>query len=110
MKTAHSLMMAGPLRDLGNSWIDMLQNWVTRGLPVVLLTIVVVYALQRFSLKAAIGALLLMVIALGIYLARNTLAGMVQDEVDHPKSAPASVVQPWSDPGVVPALASGSTL
>lgn len=39
-----------------------------------LLLIVVVYALQRFSLKAAIGALILMVFALGIYMARNTLA------------------------------------
>ncbi|MFD5814701.1 hypothetical protein [Streptomyces sp. NPDC127038] len=110
MKTGHSLLMAGALRDLGNSWIDMLQNWVTRGLPVVLLTIVVVYALQRFSLKAAIGALLLMVIALGIYMARNTLAGMVQDEVDNPKSAPPVVVQPWSGGGSVAPSVSGGAL
>lgn len=103
MTTVHSMVMAGALADLGNSWIDMLQNWVTKGLPVVLLLIVVVYALQRFSLKAAIGALILMVIALGIYMARNTLAGMVQDEVDNPKSAPVSVVQPWPS-GPVPAV------
>ncbi|MER7982424.1 hypothetical protein [Streptomyces sp. NPDC095817] len=103
MKSVDSMVMAGALADLGNSWIDMLQNWVTKGLPVVLLLIVVVYALQRFSLKAAIGALILMVFALGIYMARNTLAGMVQDEVDHPKSAPVSVVQPWSPVPVPPA-------
>ena len=109
MTNVHSLVMAGALADLGNSWIDMLQNWVTRGLPVVLLLIVVVYALQRFSLKAAIGALILMVFALGIYMARNTLAGMVQDEVDNPKSAPVSVVQPWSSE-MVPRAVTGRVL
>lgn len=33
MTKGHSLVTAGALADLGNSWIDMLQNWVTKGSP-----------------------------------------------------------------------------
>ena len=86
------LLLAGQLDELGNSWIDMLKEWATRGLSAALLVIVVVYMVQRFSIKAGIGALLLMIIALGLYAARDELAGMVEDEVKHPRSAPAVVI------------------
>lgn len=97
MSGAVSLVLAGQLDDLGNSWIDMLKEWATRGLSAALLVIVVVYMVQRFSIKAGIGALFLMIIALGLYAARNELAGMVEDEVKHPRSAPA-VVTPAASP------------
>ncbi|MFJ4790798.1 hypothetical protein [Streptomyces sp. NPDC088794] len=90
MNTAHHLMLAGQLDDLGNSWITMLKNWATRGLQAGLLVLVVVIMIQKFSLKAGIGALLLMIIALGLYDSRESLAGMFQDEVKNPsKGAPA---------------------
>ncbi|MFG2794793.1 hypothetical protein [Streptomyces sp. NPDC048419] len=90
MTTLHSLMLAGQLDDLGNSWIDMFRNWATKGLQTGLVVLVVVIMIQKFSLKAGIGALLLMVIALGLYNARNDLANMFTDEVKHPsKGAPA---------------------
>ncbi|PBC92390.1 hypothetical protein BX281_0038 [Streptomyces sp. Ag82_O1-15] len=89
MNTVHSLMLAGQLNDLGNSWINMFKEWATKGLQAGLVCLVVVIMIQKFSLKAGIGALLLMVIALGLYNARNDLANMFTDEVKNPaKGAP----------------------
>ncbi|WP_331765347.1 hypothetical protein OG747_52835 (plasmid) [Streptomyces sp. NBC_01384] len=89
MNTVHSLMLAGQLNDLGNSWITMFKEWATKGLQAGLVCLVVVIMIQKFSLKAGIGALLLMVIALGLYNSRNDLANMFTDEVKNPaKSAP----------------------
>jgi hypothetical protein len=51
--------------------------------------------IQKFSLKAGIGALLLMVIALGLYDSRNDLASMFTDEVKNPSKGASAV------PGVV---------
>ncbi|MER6691306.1 hypothetical protein [Streptomyces minutiscleroticus] len=90
MNTVHSLLLAGQLDDLGDSWITMFQDWATKGLQAGLIVLVVVIMIQKFSLKAGIGALLLMVIALGLYGSREELADMFQDEVKNPsKSAPA---------------------
>ncbi|MET7693869.1 hypothetical protein ABZT06_38890 [Streptomyces sp. NPDC005483] len=85
-----SVMLAGELGDLGNSWISMFEGWATKGLQAGLLVMVVVIMIQKFSLKAGIGALILMVIALGLYNSRNDLARMFEDEVKNPsKGAPA---------------------
>ncbi|MFI6359877.1 hypothetical protein ACIBJF_46630 [Streptomyces sp. NPDC050743] len=95
MNTVHSVVLAGQLDDLGNSWITMFKNWATKGLQAGLLVLVVTIMIQKFSLKAGIGALLLMVIALGLYNSRDSLANMFEDEVKNPsKGAPAS-------PGIV---------
>ncbi|MFR0367653.1 hypothetical protein [Streptomyces sp. MCC20] len=84
------VLLAGKLDDLGNSWINMFETWATKGLQAGLLVLVVVIMIQKFSLKAGIGALILMVIALGLYNSRNSLADMFEDEVKNPsKSAPA---------------------
>jgi hypothetical protein len=95
MNTVHSLMLAGQLDDLGNSWINMFKEWATKGLQAGLICLVVVIMIQKFSLKAGIGALLLMVIALGLYNSRNDLANMFTDEVKNPSKGATAV------PGVV---------
>ncbi|MFI9040920.1 hypothetical protein [Streptomyces sp. NPDC053726] len=90
MNTAYTFLLAGQLDDLGDSWISMFKDWATKGLQAGLVCLVVVVMIQKFSLKAGIGALLLMVIALGLYNSRNDLAAIFQDEVKNPsKSAPA---------------------
>ncbi|MBK6013523.1 hypothetical protein [Streptomyces sp. MBT53] len=81
MNSVHSVLLAGQLNDLGNHWIGMFKNWATTGLTAGLLVLVVVTMIQKFSLKAGIGALLLMVIALGLYNSRDSLAHMFEDEV-----------------------------
>ncbi|KAF5998856.1 hypothetical protein [Streptomyces sp. WAC00263] len=95
MNTVHSLMLAGELNDLGNSWINMFKEWATKGLQAGLVCLVVVIMIQKFSLKAGIGALLLMVIALGLYNSRNDLANMFTDEVKNPAKGASAV------PGIV---------
>jgi hypothetical protein len=83
-------MLAGQLNDLGNSWINMFKEWATKGLQAGLVCLVVVIMIQKFSLKAGIGALLLMIIALGLYNSRDSLANMFEDEVKNPaRGAPA---------------------
>ncbi|MFF1378746.1 hypothetical protein [Streptomyces sp. NPDC058308] len=90
MDTVNRAVLAGKLADLGDSWIGTAKDWGTAGLQAALVVIVVVIMLQRFSLKAGIGALILMVIALGLYNSRNQLADMFEDEVKNPaRSAPA---------------------
>ncbi|KUN17557.1 hypothetical protein AQJ11_37455 [Streptomyces corchorusii] len=90
MTTVHSSMLAGKLDALGDSWLDMFKDWATKGLQTGLIFLVVVIMIQKFSLKAGIGALLLMIIALGLYNSRDSLASMFEDEVKNPsKGAPA---------------------
>ncbi|MFD8737484.1 hypothetical protein ACFV06_21540 [Streptomyces sp. NPDC059618] len=93
MTTVHTVLLAGQLNDLGNSWINMFRQWATKGLQAGLVCLVVTIMIQKFSLKAGIGALLLMVIALGLYNSRNDLAAMFEDEVKNPsKSSPAAPI------------------
>ncbi|MFJ1877708.1 hypothetical protein [Streptomyces chartreusis] len=90
MNTVNGVLLAGRLDDLGDSWITMLQNWATKGLQAGLLVLVVVIMVQKFSLKAGIGSLLLMIIALGLYNSREDLSDMFEDEVKNPaKGGPA---------------------
>ncbi|MEU3901741.1 hypothetical protein [Streptomyces sp. NPDC045251] len=90
MNTVHEMVLAGQLDDLGDSWITMFEDWATKGLQAGLIVLVVVIMVQRFSLKAGIGALLLMIIALGLYGSREDLADMFTDEVKNPANgAPA---------------------
>ncbi|MFJ2007834.1 hypothetical protein [Streptomyces chartreusis] len=90
MNSVNGVLLAGRLDDLGDSWITMLENWATKGLQAGLIGLVVVIMIQKFSLKAGIGALILMVIALGLYDSRQELAAMFEDEVKNPaKGAPA---------------------
>ncbi|MGW5640470.1 hypothetical protein [Streptomyces sp. NPDC003832] len=97
MNAVSSMILAGQLDDLGDSWISMFEDWATKGLQAGLLVLVVIIMIQKFSLKAGIGALLLMIIALGLYNSREDLADMFEDEVKNPaKGAGAPAV-----PGIV---------
>ncbi|MEV5009246.1 hypothetical protein AB0K74_29295 [Streptomyces sp. NPDC056159] len=57
MTTVHGLTLAGQLNDLSDSWITMFKDWATKGLQAGLVVLVVVIMIQKFSLKAGIGAL-----------------------------------------------------
>ncbi|MFH8737593.1 hypothetical protein [Streptomyces sp. NPDC017964] len=106
MNTLHPMVLAGELDDLGDGWIDMFQDWATKGLAVVLLFIVLYVLITRFSLKAGVGALLLMVLALGIYQARENLADKVEDEIKNPAKGAAQLHVPYV-PGAVTAQEPG---
>ncbi|MER5402227.1 hypothetical protein [Streptomyces sp. NPDC002599] len=91
MTTVHTLLLAGQLNDLGDSWINMFRQWATNALQAGLVCLVVTIMIQKFSLKAGIGALLLMIIALGLYNSRDSLASMFEDEVKHPSKSAGTV-------------------
>jgi hypothetical protein len=81
------VQLAGQLTNLGNAWITTLANWADMALPTVLSLIVVVTVARKMSLRAGVGALIMLVIALGIYQSRFSLSGIFKDEVDHPGSS-----------------------
>ncbi|MEY9968350.1 hypothetical protein ABIA33_006434 [Streptacidiphilus sp. MAP12-16] len=77
-----SVQLAGPLQDLGNHFISMLTGWAAPCLLVVGAIIVIVTMIRRFSLKAGIGALLALIVCLGMYQSRDRLATMFSNEVN----------------------------
>jgi hypothetical protein len=100
------VQLAGKLADLGNSWLGTLGTWGDKGLQVGLTAIVVVTIVRKVSLKAGIGALIGMVLALGLYNSRDTLANLFQDEVNNPsKSTGAVTVVVSLQPDRLPGLA-----
>ncbi|GAA2349635.1 hypothetical protein OKJ48_13435 [Streptomyces kunmingensis] len=104
MNTLHQVVLAGELDDLGNGWIDMFRGWANNGLKVALVAIVLYVLITRFSLKAGVGALLLMVLALGIYNAREDLADKVEDEVKNPARGAAQPHVPHHSAELAPGI------
>lgn len=94
------VVLAGKAAELGDAWLETLGDWGDKGLKVALTAIVVITVVRKVSLKAGIGALIAMVLALGIYDARGTLANIFEDEVKNPANnggAAAAVVSPRPD-------------
>ncbi|MCX4546895.1 hypothetical protein [Streptomyces sp. NBC_01565] len=92
-----SVILAGKVDELGDSFIKTLTDWGSAGLGAALIILVLVTIGSKWSMKAAIGALLAMVIALGIYKSRDALSDMVSDEINHPANAAAVVVDGRSE-------------
>lgn len=86
----NGVMLAGALEDLGDGFIAMLGGWGDDGLQAVLVAIVAITALRTLSMKSAIGAILLFVVALGIYRSQDSLSDAFEDEVNNPAKAAAS--------------------
>ncbi|MET8298573.1 hypothetical protein ABZW02_31700 [Streptomyces sp. NPDC005180] len=94
-------ILAGKLDELGDSLLGTLGGWSDKGLKVALTVVVVVTVARRVSLKAGIGALIAMVLALGLYEARESLSGAVKDEINNPaKGTGAVTVVVTPDPAV----------
>ncbi|MEU3795956.1 hypothetical protein AB0F07_40330 [Streptomyces fructofermentans] len=113
MNAVNGLVLAGQLDDLGDSWISMFKDWATKGLQAGLLVLVVVIMIQKFSLKAGIGALLLMIIALGLYNSREDLSDMFEDEVKNPAKGAPAIPGPIHEPDPTvrePSTGTGSQL
>ncbi|WLQ53907.1 hypothetical protein P8A21_41080 (plasmid) [Streptomyces poriferorum] len=94
------VVLAGKAAELGDAWLETLGDWGDKGLKVALTAIVVITVVRKVSLKAGISALIAMVLALGIYDARGTLADIFEDEVKNPANnggAAAAVGSPRPD-------------
>ncbi|WUU10243.1 hypothetical protein OG866_00240 [Streptomyces sp. NBC_00663] len=90
MNTMDTVTLAGKLDDVGEAWINMFHRWGDLGLQAGLTCLVFITMVQKVSVRAGIGALLLMIVALGLYNSREDLANMFEDEVNNPaQGAPA---------------------
>ncbi|MGW6412290.1 hypothetical protein ACWF95_34565 [Streptomyces vinaceus] len=85
------VVLAGKFAEMGDSFIATLARWGDGGLKAVLIAVVVVTVARRFSMKAGIGALIALVIALGIYNSRDSLAAMFSDEINNPSKGAGGV-------------------
>ncbi|MFE2326918.1 hypothetical protein ACFXD5_23845 [Streptomyces sp. NPDC059385] len=107
MNTTSSVLLAGQLDLLGGGLLTTLGSWADKGLKVGLAVLVLAAIARSFSFKAALGALLAMVIALGIYNGRDSLSGKVTDEIKNPANGAGIhtvVIDPGRKTGVGPTL------
>ncbi|WP_228487809.1 hypothetical protein [Streptomyces albidoflavus] len=86
----NGVMLAGALEEVGDGFIAMLSGWGEDGLQAVLVTIVAITAFRTLSMKSAIGAIVLFIVALGIYRSQDTLSDAFEDEVNNPAKAAAT--------------------
>ncbi|MFD9356431.1 hypothetical protein [Streptomyces sp. NPDC060031] len=86
-----TVMLAGKLDVLGNSLLGTLSGWGDKGLKVALTVVVLAAVVRNFSLKAGIGALLAMIVALSLYNSRESIAGMFSDEINNPAHGAGSI-------------------
>lgn len=91
MKQTNTVMLAGKLDELGDSLLGTLGDWGEAGLKVALTVLVLAAIVRQFSVKAAIGAVLGLIIVLSLYVARNDLAGLFSDEVKNPANGAGSI-------------------
>lgn len=85
------VMLAGKLDELGDSLLETFGDWGEAGLKVALTVLVLAAIVRQFSIKAAIGAVLGLIVVLSLYASRNDLAGMFSDEVKNPANGAGSV-------------------
>jgi hypothetical protein len=88
-----TVQMAAAFEDIGSHLFGIGTDWAERGLKLALLTLLVVKIIQKFSVKAGIGAALGYVIIMGIYNSQNPLAEAFKEEITSVSSAPSAVVR-----------------
>ncbi|ANZ13378.1 hypothetical protein ACH4YO_38110 [Streptomyces noursei] len=93
MHTGQTVQLAGAFADIGNHLFQLGTSWAEGALKLALLILIVAKIIQRFSVKAGIGAILGYVIILAIYNSQTQLADAFKDEITHAGSAPAGVVR-----------------
>ncbi|MGW8767846.1 hypothetical protein ACWGN5_35780 [Streptomyces sp. NPDC055815] len=88
----NTVVMAAAFEDIGNHLFGMGETWAERALKLFILGAVVITVVRKMSLKAGIGALLGLVVCLGIYNSRTELSNAFKEELTSlgsSQSAPA---------------------
>jgi hypothetical protein len=89
----------GQLSTLVDNTLGNIEDWAAQGFMAFLLVLVVVTMVRRFSLRAGIGALLAMIIALGLWNSRHDLSDYFTDEIEE-NSVASAVVAPAAGEGL----------
>lgn len=101
----NTITLAVEFEDIGNNLFGLGTGWAAKALKLGLLLIVVVTVIRKFSLKAGIGALIGLIIANGIYGARQDLSDSFTDFLISSQGPPARHAP--HDPGAGPAAPAG---
>lgn len=97
MNPPTQIQLAGQFADVGNSLLGTARDWAEMALPTVLLLIVVVTAARKFSVRAAIGALIGLALCMGIYHSRDALSDAFTDEINNPSKGAGTIVRQVTD-------------
>lgn len=83
------VVLAAAFENIGNGLFGLGESWSERALKLFLIAIVAITVIKKMSIKAGIGAVLGLVICLGIYNARTDLADAFRAELTDLQSAAA---------------------
>ncbi|MEV7177838.1 hypothetical protein [Kitasatospora sp. NPDC093679] len=107
MGAQNTVILAGAVQNFGNAWAETLKTWIGAGLMIALGAIVIIHAVRKMSIKAAIGGLIGLVICWSIYANRTSIASMFDSEyTDHP-GAPAPAQGAHRLPAELPVVFTG---
>ncbi|MFC9595871.1 hypothetical protein ACFTUC_39500 [Streptomyces sp. NPDC056944] len=89
--SAASVVLAAPIKEIGDHLLSVSGEWGEKALMVVILVSVVIAVGSKMSVKAGIGALIGLVVCVGIYQSRDELAQAFKEEITNVStSTPAS--------------------
>ncbi|MFI2740734.1 hypothetical protein [Streptomyces sp. NPDC018711] len=90
MSTTSAVVLAVPIKEIGDHLLSLSGEWGEKALMVVILISVVIAVGSKMSVKAGIGALIGLVVCVGIYQSRDELAQAFKEEITNVStSAPA---------------------
>ncbi|MFD0260998.1 hypothetical protein ACFVH7_22375 [Kitasatospora indigofera] len=88
-----TMMLAGPVQNFGNSWAKTLLDWVASGLMITLTAIVILQAVRKMSIKAAIGGAIGLVIAWSLFVGRYTISDLFGSEYRETRTPTTAPIQ-----------------
>ncbi|GAA3044346.1 hypothetical protein GCM10017562_01640 [Streptomyces roseofulvus] len=75
------VVLAVPIQDIGDHLLTLSGSWAEKALMVVILFSVVIAVATKMSLKAGIGALLGLIICVGLYQSKDALSEAFKEEI-----------------------------
>ncbi|WP_030274507.1 hypothetical protein [Streptomyces sp. NRRL B-24484] len=78
------VMLAGAFKNFGDYWATALVDWTAKLLIAALTGILILQAIRRMSIKAAIGGAIGLVLCLAIFSGRYSIEQMFNSEFKNP--------------------------
>ncbi|WP_331731650.1 hypothetical protein [Kitasatospora sp. NBC_01300] len=89
----NNVMLAGAVQNFGNSWARTLLDWVASGLMIALTAIVIVHAIRKMSIKAAIGGAIGLVICWSLFTGRYSISMLFENEYSENRPVTTAPIQ-----------------
>ncbi len=75
------VILAAPIKEIGDHLLGMGGEWGEKALMVVILISVVIAVASKMSVKAGIGALIGLVVCVGLYQSKDALSEALKEEI-----------------------------